>query len=233
MDRDAGRRGGRADHPTGLAGQDFRHPKPEAGRRRWGAGRNHTGAFTAKKPPRRMAKNWNPDLHLRDNRGRFAYCRGGSAGPRGRTTDAETARVQKHMSILKLRISRRGSRAYYEWNVSERHQIYEENKTLLDKNLLRRPSTNPIQSYFPATNDIPTKKPIPEALNCGRKYFLMMGRPNQGSPKGNLGECVSLVANLTGITTDTKKWRGGAKVIDTANIKPGTAIASFDDKRCI
>jgi RHS repeat-associated protein len=52
-------------------------------------------------------------------------------------------------------------------------------------------------------------------------------QPSDKDIVGN-GQCVSACSKFSGVTGDTKRWRAGAGVADNGDIKPGTAIATFD-----
>jgi RHS repeat-associated protein len=55
-------------------------------------------------------------------------------------------------------------------------------------------------------------------------------RPSDKDIVGN-GQCVSACSKFSGVTGDTKRWRAGASAADNSDIKPGTAIATFDNGR--
>jgi hypothetical protein len=52
-------------------------------------------------------------------------------------------------------------------------------------------------------------------------------KPSDSDIIGN-GQCVIACSKFSGVTGDTKRWRAGADVADNGDIKPGTAIATFD-----
>jgi hypothetical protein len=52
-------------------------------------------------------------------------------------------------------------------------------------------------------------------------------QPSDKDIVGN-GQCVSACSKFSGVTGDTKLWRAGAGVADNGDVKPGTAIATFD-----
>ena len=58
--------------------------------------------------------------------------------------------------------------------------------------------------------------------------------PNHKSSNSDIvgnGECVAACKKFAGLEgTSTDQWRAGPKVVDDKNIKPGTAIATFDSK---
>jgi hypothetical protein len=58
--------------------------------------------------------------------------------------------------------------------------------------------------------------------------------PNHKSSNSDIvgnGECVTACKKFAGLEgTSTDQWRAGPKVVDDKDIKPGTAIATFDDK---
>ncbi|MGH9498023.1 MAG: BPSL0067 family protein [Terriglobales bacterium] len=43
------------------------------------------------------------------------------------------------------------------------------------------------------------------------------------------GQCVTACSKFSGVTGDTKRWRAGAGAADNGDIKPETAIATFDN----
>ena len=75
---------------------------------------------------------------------------------------------------------------------------------------------NEKDSKHPLTTVVP-----PRVLQNLKLIYLDDGKGN------NLGECVSLVKNLAGLG-HTSTWHPGAKVIDVNDLKPGTAIGTFD-----
>ena len=52
-------------------------------------------------------------------------------------------------------------------------------------------------------------------------------KPSDSDIVGN-GQCVTAYSKFSGVTGDTKRWRAGVDVADNGDIKPGTAIATFD-----
>lgn len=52
-------------------------------------------------------------------------------------------------------------------------------------------------------------------------------KPSDKDIVGN-GQCVTACSKFSGVTGDTKRWRAGEGVADSRDIKPGTAIATFD-----
>jgi len=169
-----------------------------------------------------MAKNWNPDLHLRDNRGRLHIAGAARRGHEGgRLTQRQPGVPKAYVDPEVKDKPPEEAVAYYEWNVSERHQIYEENKTLLDKNLFTTGQAQPNTVVFPRDERHPDKSQFPRHSICGRKYFLMMGRPTREARKEPRRVRVAGRKFKPVFTTDTKKWRGGAKVIDTAKHQTG------------
>ncbi|MEP6672460.1 MAG: BPSL0067 family protein, partial [Chthoniobacter sp.] len=174
---------------------------------------------------------WDADKHPRNAIGQFARTASdttGSNGPRGNTTEnIQKAHVDpgvKDMPVEKVK-------DHYRTFVKRSTEIYEQNKAFLENNLFStavgRPDTVAIDNH----GDIKkTPKVDPAALKLWKQIFLDDGTTKTGEKEKNLGECVSLVSNLTGITPDRTKWRPGARVVDSDNIKPGTAIATFNDK---
>jgi hypothetical protein len=74
----------------------------------------------------------------------------------------------------------------------------------------------------------------PGAMNASFKQPMPGGETAAGVgglPKGVVGqgECVDLVKSATGLG-QTGSWKQGASVVGNPNIKPGTAIATFDGK---
>jgi RHS repeat-associated protein len=58
-------------------------------------------------------------------------------------------------------------------------------------------------------------------------------KPSNSDVVGPNGECVDLTKKFSGMGKDdvgTYQWRPGPKVVDSKDIRPGTAIATFNDK---
>jgi hypothetical protein len=57
-------------------------------------------------------------------------------------------------------------------------------------------------------------------------------KPSTSDVVGPNGECVDLTKKFSGMSdVGTFQWRAGPKVVDDKDIKPGTAIATFDKGR--
>lgn len=122
---------------------------------------------------------------------------------------------------------------HYETFVSARKTIYDTNKELLDKNQFTTSDKGPeTVTYDPntGTKGKPGNPPLnPKAEALWKQIYVDDGKGKRGS-SSQLGECASMPINLTGVTAKTKKWKPGPVVVGNEKIKPGTAIATFNDK---
>ncbi len=164
--------------------------------------------------------------------GRFTFGPGGAAGPNGQPSESSANRSDSFYADRDAKWrTPEGAYIYYEAWVGKRAAIYRKNAAILENNLFSTARGRPTTIAINPDGTPKKKRQIdPIALDLWKQIYLDDGTSKPNESEKNLGECVSLVSNLTRVTPDIKNWRPGPKVIDSDDIPPGTAIATFNDK---